>query len=127
MEDWDLWLRLAKRTGFAHSPKPLVCYRIHEHQITTDAMRLLAGSSRVLDRFEERERALSRRLRYIISEARGKILFETGYSLLKQGRRREAQEVLIRSIWLAPSLRVAWKALVRSFLPSRVEAVLRPS
>ncbi len=47
-EDWDLWLRLARRGAFAGVPEPLVRYR--RHAANTARVQILASAKAVIAR-----------------------------------------------------------------------------
>ena len=49
-EDWDLWLRLAARTGFGYLSDPLTDYRIHDSNVTRNLERVLTARLEVIDR-----------------------------------------------------------------------------
>ena len=52
-EDWDLWLRLVARyspRSFAAVPEPLAIYRITPGSLSSNAMRMYKGRSRVVER-----------------------------------------------------------------------------
>lgn len=53
VEDYDLWLRLAKRFKLANLNKPLVCYRIHEKSVTQKAHAKKTITHRLNERFYE--------------------------------------------------------------------------
>ena len=48
--DWDLWLRLALRTGFEYIDEPLVTYRIHAANMSRDVAALERDSVRLLEK-----------------------------------------------------------------------------
>jgi len=48
--DWDLWLRLAVRTGFCYVDEPLVMYRQHDANMSRSASLVESDSLRVLEK-----------------------------------------------------------------------------
>ncbi len=51
IEDWELWLRIAKDREITFIPLPLVLYRLHPHSLSADRDKNLFYSLRVLDKF----------------------------------------------------------------------------
>jgi hypothetical protein len=55
VEDWDLWLRLATRTGFGSCCETLVEWRRHEGNFSADQAKVRQGVLRMLTRLEKLE------------------------------------------------------------------------
>jgi len=100
-EDWDLWLRLARRGRFAPVSRILSYYRLHEDQLISDRMKLSRGRLRVLEKALERHEndpELSRIIRRKLVDR----LLRLGKRLLRQGHRQEAEEMLDRVRAISP-------------------------
>lgn len=48
VDDWDLWLRIARVSEARHVPRPLMRYRVHGLNASRDYRRMWRGSVRVL-------------------------------------------------------------------------------
>lgn len=53
-EDWDMWLRIAKKYQFDFVNKNLVSIRVHCNNMQKDSLRMLSGELMVLNKFIER-------------------------------------------------------------------------
>lgn len=52
LQDWDMWLRLAKTSIFDYIEEPLVIYNIHDNnRISTDSVALLVARMRILEKY----------------------------------------------------------------------------
>ncbi|MBI2895808.1 MAG: glycosyltransferase family 2 protein [Deltaproteobacteria bacterium] len=123
-QDYDLWVRMARRHPFLHLPFALTTYRAATFAIPEDGS--VAATRRHLVAFEKSEqharadglepRALRRR--------RGQILADLGYQLLLAGSHREARHVLAEAFAHRPDPRTArWMAA--SLLPAEAVRLLR--
>lgn len=52
-EDWDMWMRIAKKYQFDFISDPLVSIRVHQNNMQKDAMRMLSAELMVLNKFAE--------------------------------------------------------------------------
>jgi len=52
-EDWDMWMRIAKKYQFDFINEPLVSIRVHQNNMQKDIMRMLSAELMVLDKFIE--------------------------------------------------------------------------
>jgi glycosyltransferase involved in cell wall biosynthesis len=60
VQDYDLWLRIARRAAFGFVPEPLVVFRVHEGQGTWDRRPMLSEEARLLERVIAAEGAAAR-------------------------------------------------------------------
>jgi len=52
-EDWDMWMRIAKKYQFDFINEPLVAIRVHQNNMQKDVMRMLSAELMVLNKFTE--------------------------------------------------------------------------
>lgn len=52
-EDWDMWLRIAKKYQFDYVDEPLVQIRVHASNMQKDFSRMLASELAMLNKFEQ--------------------------------------------------------------------------
>ena len=57
VQDYDLWLRIARRSRFAFLDEPLTVFRVHSDQGTWDRRLMLTEESRLLERVLAEDRA----------------------------------------------------------------------
>ena len=99
-EDYDLWLRLARRWRFEHVPAVLAEYRIRPGSlIRADPARTYESTRNVVRRHAElagiQDKRVQRRL--------ASIDLEEGYEQLVGGHHAKARHALLRSLRYAPS------------------------
>ncbi len=112
-QDWDLWLRIAARWETAVLPAPLTWYRLHQGQRSGAALAMRRAEIAVLSRAAEREGAPAERLiRRRLAWARCR----AGSALLREGRPREAVQMLAASVRANPLGVVAWGRLARGWM-----------
>ena len=63
VQDYDLWLRLARASRFAYLPEQLTVIRLHERQGTWDRRQMLGEEARLLERVRDQEPNLAGDLR----------------------------------------------------------------
>ncbi len=51
-EDWDLWLKLAMKGGFAYINKPMIKLRRHLNNISSNIKNMLEGEKKVLSNYD---------------------------------------------------------------------------
>ncbi len=96
-EDYDLWLRLARRAPVSYLPEPLVRYRVHAAGISRASRRVYDSERAVIEEAFaslEREGALDavyRRRRL------ARISFECGHDLFYRGDRVAARREFLRA------------------------------
>jgi glycosyltransferase involved in cell wall biosynthesis len=96
-EDWDLWIRLAKRYEIACIPEPLILYRIHKKSITrTRAPDRLQAAELMFKKFLTDINTCKNRRRILGRWAYefGRLYFECGDA--KRGRKEFAEAVYRR-------------------------------
>jgi glycosyltransferase involved in cell wall biosynthesis len=110
-EDWDLWLRLARRGRFAVCREVLSYYRFHEDQLISDRLALSLGRHRVLEKLLGRhgdDPVLGPVIRRRIADRRLRL----ARRLAKSGNREEARRFARRlSLLTVPGIRARWAVL----------------
>ena len=59
-QDWDMWIRIAKRYSFRKIPEPLTKYRVHQNRITTDFRAVWQGHLAIMEKYAADISALGR-------------------------------------------------------------------
>lgn len=94
VQDYDLWLRLARVSHFAYLPDHLTVIRLHERQGTWDRRQMLGEEARLLERVRYQEPGISRELRGRMSS-----LYDAlGVAHLDAGEARAARRAFARSL-----------------------------
>ncbi|MGE3175387.1 MAG: glycosyltransferase family 2 protein [Planctomycetota bacterium] len=116
-EDYDLWLRLARREPIAYMAEPLAFYRVHGGSLSANS-RFLVGVDRILDKVDA-VFGDEPHFRNLVRRRRAMVRLDLAWDLLQaSGRGAEARD-LIRE---AQGLAFSWKGL-KMWLRSR----LRPA
>lgn len=113
-EDYDLWLRLARREPIAYMAEPLAFYRVHAHSLSANA-RFLRGVDRIMDKVE-RAFGDESHFRNLVQRRRASVRLDLAWDLLQQPGRRDEALDLIRQ---AQELAFTWKGL-RMWLRGRL-------
>lgn len=116
VQDYDLWLRIARHWELAYVPEPLVVFRIHGTHGTWDRQRMLSEEARLLERLLTEERLAEQ------PEVRGRmarLYDQLGTAYLDAADRQQARQSFARSLqWQpTPRARVLWAV---SLLPGPV-------
>jgi len=53
IEDWDMWMRIAKHYAFDYVPEPLSIYYFHEAQVSGNVDRLILGRDIMLKKYKD--------------------------------------------------------------------------
>ena len=102
MEDYELWLRLARRHLLIYDPRPSVLVRRRRSSATSDLRGMAEGSLRILDELEREgvpEDAISARE---LRRLRARLWHELGYACLIVNDRAGTRRALRESRNLAP-------------------------
>lgn len=113
-EDWDLWLRLAKKWRMAHSSDALVEYRLHDANASGDVEVLIGRALATLNRLQQTSPGLFDECPTELRHSRGDLWFNLGYARLRQGRVAEARAALRRAARLRPLHLGTWKDIFRA-------------
>jgi glycosyltransferase involved in cell wall biosynthesis len=108
--DYDLWLRLAPRTEFAFVEEPLLLYRVHGDQMSTDERAMNRSALQALERARRRDPELVARDFASFRLGVGKRRYLAG----APGRgRRDLLSAIVRR----PGRRRGWTWLLRALRP----------
>ena len=122
-EDWDLWIRVAKKYDIKHINKPLISYRIHSANTSkANYLKLNRDILLVLKRALENEYSLKGKIRKnIYSNA----FYTRGRKYLAALAPKEARKELYQSLRLYPFQYKAYILILISFLGRRLLGILR--
>ena len=119
VEDYDLWIRLARRGPFAFIDEPLGEYQLHDAAITTNVERHLGATLAVIDL--NFERAFGPRLnawqRALARQRRMRAMRQAAMALRRAGRHDRAAALCRRAVeeWpLSPKLWAAAAMIART-------------
>lgn len=113
VQDYDLWLRIARRWELAYVPETLVAFRIHTTQGTWDRRLMLSEEGRLLERILAEEKLCNDpELRCRMA----RLYDQLGTAYLDAGDWRLARESFRQSLQWRPSRRARFLWTV-SFLP----------
>ncbi|MCS7305026.1 MAG: glycosyltransferase [Thermoguttaceae bacterium] len=107
VQDYDLWLRIARHWDLAYVPEPLVVFRIHSRQGTWDRRQMLSEEARLLERvLAEHQLTNQPELRHRMA----RLYDQLGTAQLDAGDRRSAQQSFRRSLQWSPTgrARLLW-------------------
>ncbi len=122
VDDWDLWLKVARCHRILYVPEPLGSYRIHGGNATKEAVdEFFADARTTFDELIDRDPDLPVSIRRVRANLDA---WHAGhlYNLLMFPEARRAALVALRQI---PSQRMAWKVLLRSMLGPRLVGWVR--
>ncbi|MGD9644487.1 MAG: glycosyltransferase family 2 protein [Pirellulales bacterium] len=120
VQDYDLWLRLARISRFVYIPEPLTVIRLHPHQGTWDRRQMLGEEARLLERLRDQEPSLAPDMRRRMAG-----LYDSlGVAHLDAGEARLARSAFARSLGERFTPRGALLYLA-TLLPSQVRESLR--
>ncbi len=104
-EDFDLWLRMAKREPIAYLPEPSTFYRVHQGSLTSNE-RFVRGIDRILTRIAK-EHEGEAHFQNLVRRRRADVRLDLAWDLLGAGKREAARAMIDEASELARS----WKGL----------------
>jgi glycosyltransferase involved in cell wall biosynthesis len=93
-EDYDLWLRLARREPIAYIDEPLAFYRVHKQSLSANT-RFLRGVDRIMDKLQGAF-ADEPHFMHLVRRRRADVRLDLAWDLLQAGGRRAEARQLIR-------------------------------
>ncbi|HPN84762.1 MAG TPA: glycosyltransferase, partial [Victivallales bacterium] len=122
VEDWDLWLRLAKIGNFDYANTPLIKYRTYPGNMSSKIEKMHQSRIKTLDDLNDsvmKDEALTNKKRFCVLDKirKGKAFqtLRTGHEYLALGEKSSAREMFFYSLNLNPlSPRPIW-GLIKSF------------
>jgi glycosyltransferase involved in cell wall biosynthesis len=97
-EDYDVWLRVARKYPIAYLDQPLATYRKHEHNVSRDKLTLRQNAARVLEAHYDPNEISSRAYRTRMSD----LHLYFGRAYLRVGDLGMARKSFYRSLTLTP-------------------------
>lgn len=85
LEDYELCLRLARRTTIGFCPEPLARYRIHERNLSHELEPMLVEWLRVLETLEARVGPLERPQREVVEAERDRLCADLAWRAARRG------------------------------------------
>lgn len=119
IEDYHLWIRLAKFFTVKYINKPLVNYYLGGDRLGSDSR--INKLTKIIEVFNDLNKTieLNYREKYIFSKIKAKLLYESGRYLSKTGPPKESIKKFMGSIRLNPFYLRSYYFLVRNYLISR--------
>jgi glycosyltransferase involved in cell wall biosynthesis len=120
-EDYDLFLRLARRYPFAYEARALTLYRLHSQSMTSNSLRMSLSEIRVVEKTLRSDPEVESTVGPVRVRTRLRDTYaEAARQLLRSGNAPEARRHLAKALRLdvwAPDL---WTLLGRTLLPERL-------
>lgn len=114
-EDWDLWLRIARRYSICYFDKPLMKYKIHNDNMTNNIYKMLKNELLVLDKLFS-GRVLSNKEQWLRSMSISNIYHQAGESYYVRRELSKAKINLLYSLNYFPFCLNAYYTLVKCLL-----------
>ena len=120
-EDYDLWLRLARRHRFAYTAEPLTVYRLHASNMTRNHLRMAQAVLAVTRKALAADPGLRQLIgaRQVDRHMAG-LASAVGYLLLCAGSRQDARDLLWQAARLEPRSIHYWQLWLSSLLPNSI-------
>ena len=112
-QDYDLWLRVAKRSKLSYVPEQLAVYRLHPAQGMWRVQACLAAELAVLRQFVGDFQLASDKMKDRLT----KLLDELGVAFLDDGKFRMARQCFAHAVGIRPSRRLV-SLYLATYLPS---------
>jgi glycosyltransferase involved in cell wall biosynthesis len=102
-EDWDLWLRLARRYEFGHVPQHLVTYRIHGRSMARNRLRMCETRFRLIEKAVQADPTLHARLgKRVVAKYLGDLAFSAARVNVNEGDLTRGRAFVARALWYDP-------------------------
>jgi len=118
IDDYELWFRLAELGRFEFIPEILVRYRIHEHNLTRESLRMHEEYAELYETLLHDHAADGRARSRALRAKTGYHHRKVGDNQLRRGRRSEARAAYLRSLAFTPWSATSLGRLLRSYLPA---------
>jgi len=120
MEDYDLWLRLARDRQLVYDPRPSVLVRKRPGSASRDRRKMAEGSLAVIERHLAADGVLGQITRADLRARRGRLWHELAYACFVEGDIAAGRRAAFRSIALTPAHLKSYAHLFASYLPAGV-------
>jgi glycosyltransferase involved in cell wall biosynthesis len=118
VEDWDLWLRIAREYEFAYVAEPLVLYRMHDANMSANSLRMRSGEFYVLQKTLTNMPELTQHVdRATLRQRLFELAFDIGYHHFLLGNLSAAREHFKKAISFRRLSSKAWCYLSACYLP----------
>jgi hypothetical protein len=125
-QDYDLWIRIARRYSFGFINEPLVVYRRHSASGSQNQRMMLEDEYYVLAKALEEDPELLRTLgARRVAERMSRLAFLAAYSNIDANDLRAARLYLRAALSYDPQSVRAWAFWISTFLPRRLRENLR--
>lgn len=113
VDDWELFVRIARKHDISYTPKPLFKYRLHDNNMTKKESKLVASREVVLGKVIAMSPGMESALRHNHHRT-------IGIGLLVEGFRRQARGHFIAAIRYQPMDLKVWAGLLLSLAPPQI-------
>lgn len=117
MEDYDLWLRLARDRQLVYDPRPSVLVRKRPDSASRDRRKMAEGSLEVIDRHLAVRGVAEQITRADLRARRGRLWHELAYACLVEDDVAAGRRAALRSVASSPSLLKSYAYLFATYLP----------
>lgn len=117
VEDYDLWLRIARLYEIGYLKQPLAKYRFRPESRSSNVIRIRTAVLELLGRICGRWPEIERRYKHIIHKSKANLFYEIGYDCFSRGEILKARKYLITSLKYNPLAIKTHKYLFFSLLP----------
>lgn len=125
-QDWDLWIRIARRFPFCYVNQPLVLYREHDTNASRDHRSMIEDELYILAKMLRSDPDLWNRLGSArVRRRMADLAFEIGYQNVEADDLRRARGYFARSLRHAPLRAETWMFWASTLLPTGSRAKLR--
>jgi len=120
LEDYDLWIRIAKHHGLGYLKECLTIYRVHAGGISRNIDRLYRHERNVLDAWIREDPDPLKDLEYTIGRRYAKLYLDWGLDHLVERNLNDARKALLKAIRCDMTYMVTWRAFIKSLLPAHI-------
>jgi glycosyltransferase involved in cell wall biosynthesis len=124
MEDYDLWLRLARDRRLVFDPQPSVLVRRHRRGASRNRRGMAESSIKVLERFQDQGLSENTGVRHQLRSRTGRLWHDLAYACLVEDDLRGARDALRQSVSRLPFLMKNYVYWVASLSPERARRLL---
>jgi glycosyltransferase involved in cell wall biosynthesis len=125
-EDYDLWLRIARRYSFCYLPELLTVYRLHSQNATRQQRRMLENEYYVLAKTVRDDPSLYTKMgRAAVRDRLASVAFDAGYANVEAGDLRRARHYFCAATRCSPLRAKHAMFWLSAYLPVHVRGRLR--
>lgn len=124
-EDDNMWIRIAANFKVALIDEPLVRYRVHPHEITSNKIKLMKSVKTNIKLLKQKDKTVKERIEKVIPLKLSFVEFDLGYEQFNNQKFREARKAFARGIRCCMWNWENYVYLLLSLLPKKVIQVIR--